>query len=88
MKMKLNCEEISELLSASLDRRLSLAEKLSLRLHWAMCKFCREYKRQMLMIHQALSHWKKTAPQSEDLQLSLKAKQSIKDILQNQVSEG
>ena len=39
----LNCKEASRLVSESLDRSLDLRERLSLKVHTAMCKGCSNY---------------------------------------------
>jgi len=41
--MKHACNVISKLASDSLDRPLSLAEKIKFKLHLSMCSKCREY---------------------------------------------
>lgn len=45
--MKKSCAETARLLSESRDRRLSLRERLSLRLHTTMCRMCHIYGRQL-----------------------------------------
>jgi len=53
MMMKLlmgSCEEVTALYSESLDGKLSLKEKFTLRFHLSMCKFCKRYTTQVRMI--------------------------------------
>lgn len=45
------CETISLSSSASLDRSLSVKERLSLCLHLLVCDFCKRYQRQIKIIH-------------------------------------
>ena len=45
--MKNSCTETARLLSESLDRRLSLRERISLRIHMMMCRMCHVYARQL-----------------------------------------
>lgn len=47
------CQEISELVSKSLDVHLSFRERLAVRLHLLMCKHCNNFKKQMLFLRQA-----------------------------------
>ncbi len=48
--MKHACREISQLASDSLDRPLSLFERLKFNIHLAMCKHCRNYSHNMKFI--------------------------------------
>ncbi len=48
------CTEVTELVSASLDRELPLQQRLRLRLHFLMCVLCRRYHKQIRFIHEAL----------------------------------
>lgn len=45
--MKLTCRESSQLISQSLDRRLSLKERVYLRYHLLICKSCQIVDRQL-----------------------------------------
>ncbi len=49
----LSCKEASELMSAALDRRLTLGERWSLRLHLAVCAACRRFQEQMAFVREA-----------------------------------
>ncbi|MBN4073616.1 zf-HC2 domain-containing protein [Mariprofundus ferrooxydans] len=48
--MKQACNEISKLASDSLDRPLSLSERLKFKLHLSMCSHCRDYDHNMKFI--------------------------------------
>jgi anti-sigma factor RsiW len=43
----LTCRELTELITDYLEGRLPLSRRLSFRLHVMMCRYCREYLRQM-----------------------------------------
>lgn len=49
----LSCRQATELMSQEQDRRLSLAERLGLRLHVLICAACENYRRQMGILHDA-----------------------------------
>lgn len=49
----LSCKEVTELVSQSIERRLSLRERLQLRMHLFVCKACSQFKRQMEFLHAA-----------------------------------
>ena len=51
----LNCKEVSQLASESLDRKLTLKERIGLRFHLMMCKLCTRYVRQLKFMHHACS---------------------------------
>ncbi len=45
-----SCKEITALVSESLDRRLPFGERLAVRLHLMMCKFCSRYREQLIAL--------------------------------------
>ncbi|MGE0809157.1 MAG: zf-HC2 domain-containing protein [Immundisolibacter sp.] len=49
----LNCRESTALMSEARERDLTLAERLGLRLHWAMCSACRRFDRQLDVLRAA-----------------------------------
>lgn len=50
--MKHACEKYTQLTSEQLDRKLSLAERLSMFTHFLMCAGCKHYNQNMLKLHQ------------------------------------
>jgi hypothetical protein len=53
--MKLTCREASRLLSRGLDRKLTVGQRASLRLHLTLCDACTRVKAQFEFIRRALS---------------------------------
>ncbi|TLF51761.1 zf-HC2 domain-containing protein [Halomonas urmiana] len=51
------CKEATRLMSLRQDRPLGFQEKLSLRLHLAMCGACRECDRQFTLLHGVGRHF-------------------------------
>jgi hypothetical protein len=51
----LTCKEVSRLASQGLDRRLGLGERAKLRLHLALCDGCRNFRRQLDFLRQAVA---------------------------------
>lgn len=47
------CKQATQLMSLRQDRKLSLGEALSLRMHLAMCGACRQCDRQFTLLHEA-----------------------------------
>jgi hypothetical protein len=50
----LSCKEASQLISEGQDRKLSLRERLGLRLHLWMCDSCRLFEQQLGFLRQTL----------------------------------
>ncbi len=48
------CEEVAPVLSASLDRKLTLRERVVTRLHLLICAGCRRYFQQLLFLREAM----------------------------------
>lgn len=53
--MKLSCKQASQLLSQSLDRRLTWQERLALRLHTLICDACKRFGQQLNTLRVALN---------------------------------
>ena len=49
-----NCQEISRKVSKSMDDHLPLHERMMIAVHLWMCKYCRRFKKQMLILRNAL----------------------------------
>ena len=49
-----SCREVSRLVSESLDRKLTLKERIGLRIHLFICEFCRRYEKQIAFLHRVL----------------------------------
>jgi hypothetical protein len=54
----LTCKEVTHLLSQGQDRRLSVGERLSLRLHLAICRGCSNFRGQMDFLRLACRRYK------------------------------
>ncbi|POZ63401.1 zf-HC2 domain-containing protein [Chromobacterium alticapitis] len=48
--MRLSCREASRLISAGMDRPLSAAEHLKLRMHLLLCGNCRQFSQQLALL--------------------------------------
>ncbi|MFC1858484.1 zf-HC2 domain-containing protein [Thermodesulfobacteriota bacterium] len=71
--MMLSCEEISRLVSDSMDRKLPLAQRFAVWIHLIMCKFCSRYRKQLADIREI-------ARKSSDLrQSAIKLPPEIRD---------
>jgi putative zinc finger protein len=51
---RLTCKEASKLISEGMDRRLSVAERFTLRLHLRICDACTRFTSQVEFLRRAL----------------------------------
>ncbi|MDX2186428.1 MAG: zf-HC2 domain-containing protein [Opitutaceae bacterium] len=47
-----SCEAVAKLASASLDRPLSLRERMAVRVHLPLCEACKRYTGQLRLLHE------------------------------------
>ncbi len=73
----LTCKEISQLVSQSLDRKLSLRQRMGVRFHLMMCSLCRAYEKQTLLLRNAV----RTYGRENTERLPEESKQRIKKAL-------
>ena len=50
----LNCKEISKLVSESLEQKLPLRTRMTVKMHLMMCSMCRTYQKQTLLLREAV----------------------------------
>ena len=50
----LTCKEVTRLVSQGLDRELALGERISLRVHFVICKGCSNVNRQLSFLRRAM----------------------------------
>ena len=51
--MMLSCKEVTRLVSQGLDRDLGFAERVRLRVHFAICSGCTNFRKQMDFLRRA-----------------------------------
>ncbi len=59
MLLRRTCKETAALVIAREDRALSLADRVALRLHMAVCTTCPVFERQIAGMRQAFARWRK-----------------------------
>ena len=80
----LSCKEVSHLVSESLDRKLSLWQRIQVRLHLLMCRFCSRFRKQSLFLRDAARHYLSAVEEAEtgpSTALSPEARDRIKQSL-------
>lgn len=89
----LNCKDVTRLISEGLDHRLSIWQRINLRIHVIMCGACSTYKRQIEGLHRLFGlrrqHTKGEVPNmtSETYRLSPVKREQIKQLLKSQSSD-
>lgn len=59
--LRRTCKQAAALLVAREDRVLNLPDTVALRLHLMACKACPKFENQMLIMRQAMHHWREDA---------------------------
>ncbi len=52
----LSCKDATLLISRSMDAALPVVTRIRLRIHLRICELCERYRRQLLLIREALRH--------------------------------
>ena len=81
----MNCQEISKKVSESFDRPLPIWQRLGIRMHLLMCKYCARFRQQLILLHKALGAIDAQAEESE--LLSTDAKERIRNAIRNLAKE-
>ena len=84
----LTCKQASQLLSQSMDRRLSRRELIGLRLHLMLCSMCRRFGRQIAGIRFVVRRFRQQIEQDDNIQLPMQARQRIARALASQRTQG
>ena len=53
--MMLNCREVTRLISQGEDRKLAFGERVAMRVHFAICRGCRNVNAQLRFLRLAVS---------------------------------
>ncbi len=82
-----NCKEVSRLVSESLDRKLPLYQRIGVRVHLLMCKFCRRFQQQLILIRETIRAESLYADTESYLSLPPEAQKRIKRFLRNNLDK-
>jgi hypothetical protein len=77
-----SCREATRLQSKALDRKLPLRQRLGLRIHLLLCKWCRRYGKQITFLRSATRQHGHEDQPLPPRTLSLEARERIKQRLQ------
>lgn len=73
----LTCKQASQLISQSLDRPLSLADRIKLRFHLFICDACTRFNQQLKQLRTAMQKLRGNIENDSTIQLPLEAKTRI-----------
>ena len=73
----IDCKQASQLISKSLDRRLSLRERLSLRFHTLICEYCRRFGQQLNTLRVALKRMNENVENDTNITMPSETKTRI-----------
>ena len=60
--MMLSCREVTRLVSRGLDRDLGFAERVKLRVHFAICGGCTNFREQVAFLREAMTRLADRSP--------------------------
>lgn len=79
-----DCSDISRLVSDSMDRKLSFYQRLGIRIHLMMCRYCARYRKQLFFLRKAIRFHSETAvDEKPSTNLSDESRNRIKRAIQN-----
>jgi hypothetical protein len=76
----LNCNQTTQLVSQSLDRRLTLSERFELQLHLMLCKFCKRFSQQIQIMRVNMKTLINTIENDDTIKLPSSAKNRITEL--------
>lgn len=81
----LNCKQTSQLVSQSLDRRLTLQERFAVRLHLWICKYCKRFSQQLLALRVGMQRMTKLIEEDTQLHMPSESKARIAKSLESEM---
>lgn len=81
-KLHPTCKEVTHLASDSMDRPLGIFDRVRMKLHLLVCKWCARYYQQIRAMHEAFRrHGTSVSELEQGVNLSAQAKDRIKQSL-------
>jgi hypothetical protein len=75
----LNCKNASQLISQSLDRKLSFKQRWQLKFHLFICDACYRFNQQLYQLRAMLNKMRQQTEADVSITLSTEAKERIKE---------
>ena len=75
-----SCRDVTQKVSESMDRDMAFHQRLAIRAHLLVCKFCSRYRKQLLFIRAALQlQEEREGSHDPTIRLTPEARRRIKD---------
>lgn len=81
--MIISCKNASQLISKSLDQRLSFSERFKLRLHLLMCDMCTRFKQQLHALQSVIKKLLNQTEKESSIQLPQHTKERIHALIES-----
>jgi len=79
------CSEVTRLISKSMDQKLPISQRIGIRIHLAMCRYCSLYKKQLELLRKIIAQVVLTEDTIvSPLNLSPQARLRMKQVLSGQ----
>jgi hypothetical protein len=72
-----SCEDMMKLSSTSMDRKLTLRQRVTRKIHLFLCTWCRRYEQQLKFLRCNIQHFKEEFPEQGETSLSPEAHNRI-----------
>ena len=73
----LDCKQTSQLISQSLDRKLSLRERFALKFHLLICNACKHFNQQLLAMRTSFKKLNASIENDTNIQMPSETKQRL-----------
>jgi len=80
----ITCKQATQLISEKLDRDLGLWQRLSLKFHLFLCRYCRKYARQLDFLRSVCTQLDQHIECNDQHSLSPESKQKLKAAIKNE----
>ena len=78
----LSCKQSSQLISQSLDRKLTKRELFSLKLHLFICKYCKRFSQQIHSLRVAIKQTVANVEANDTIKMPSSAKNRIAELVE------
>lgn len=85
-KSMMSCKDMSELISLGQDQKLSIRQKMMLRIHLLFCEACSRFDKQIRFLNRAMENYIQTPPSGDNSKKTLPedAKERIRRALDDE----
>ena len=73
----LSCKQASQIISQSLDRKLTTGERFNLKLHLLICKYCKYFSQQLQTLRVAINANVSSIENDNTIEMSSEARKRI-----------